>query len=139
LDLRAVTGDLDVGTQVVPRSKPYWIEGTVELDLAWTAPKGLTFSNVRIDLIEAAPEDLGPLYEAERAPLPGSAVDWTRPPWRSELPPSPPLTAEGHFRFAVETPHLPFLLRLQLGRTEPVERLLVPTPDGHFAETFLLP
>jgi hypothetical protein len=130
---------LDVGTQVVPRSRPFWIEGQVVLDEAWAAGEALTLREVRLAVGAASPEDLGNLYQGEPGTQPGEPLDWSRPPWRAELPALPALGPDGRFRFAVETPHDPFLLVVQARRFEPFERLILPEPGGSFRETFQMP
>jgi len=130
---------VDVGTQVVPRSRPFWIEGQVELDEAWAASEALTLREVRVSVGAASPEDLGNLYQGEPVTRPGGPIDWSRPPWRAELPVPPAVGPDGRFRFAVETPHDPFLFVVQARRFEPFERLILPEPGGSFRETFVMP
>ncbi|HEX6883157.1 MAG TPA: hypothetical protein VF530_07230 [Planctomycetota bacterium] len=130
---------LDVGTQVVPRSRPFWIEGQVVLDEAWAASEALTLREVRLSVGAARPEDLGNLYQGDPSTRPGGPIDWSRPPWSAELPALPAVGPDGRFRFAVETPHDPFLFVVQARRFEPFERLILPEPGGSFRETFEMP
>lgn len=130
---------VDVGTQVVPRSRPFWIEGLVELEETWAASEALTLREVRLTVGPASPEDLGNLYRPGPASRPGQPIDWSRPPWCAELPVPPAVGPDGRFRFAVETPHDPFLLIVQARRFEPFERLILPEPGGSFRETFVMP
>mgnify|MGYP002085401879 CR=1 FL=1 len=69
----------------------------------------------------------------------GDAPDWEAPPWRKELPAHPTLAPDGTFRFVVETPHHPILVRVRVRREEPSDRLIFPTRDGFLSETFPLP
>jgi hypothetical protein len=138
LDLHASAGTLDAGTHVLPRSRPYWIEGVVELDETWARSKEVTLSDVRLEVDTPSPDDLIEHVEPVRADT--AATDWRAAPWRSTLPTVPPsLAPDATFRFAVETPHDPLLLRVRLKRLEPFERVLTPTPDGVFSETFRFP
>jgi hypothetical protein len=139
VDLVAQGGLADVGSQIVPRSRPFWIEGTVLLDEDWARSKGVTVADVRLTFEVPSPEELGSLLEPEITPRPGAPTDWNRPPWRTDLPEAPPLSPDGYFRVGLETPHDPLLMRLSLRRFEPIERLIVPTPGGRFAETFRMP
>jgi hypothetical protein len=139
LDLADAPEVFDAGTFVVPRSQPFWVEGEIVLDLDWASSKGITLAEVRVEILAPQPEDLGSHWEAEITPAPEAKHDWTRPPWRHELPGSPPIGPDGRFRFAVETPHAPFLLRLWLRRLEPFERVVLPTPAGRFQETYEWP
>jgi hypothetical protein len=139
LDLGAAPARLDVGTHIVPRSRPFWIEGLIELDEDWARAKGIGLADVRVELEAPRPEELPGLAPPVGPGLRAGAFDWSSPPWRAALPEPPRVEADGTFRFAVETPHDPFLLRVRLKRLEPFERLVQPTADGVFAETFRLP
>lgn len=134
LDLQAASERHDVGTHVLPRSRPFWVEGRVTLDEDWAREKGTWLGDVRLELAQPDLDDFVPPRAAT-----GTSPDWTRPPWCDALPEPPVLTEDGSFRFAVETPHDPFVLRVRARRFEPLERLLVPTPDGVHAESFQLP
>jgi hypothetical protein len=131
LDLATGPARVDLGALVLPRSRPFWIEGTVTLDEAWAREKDTWLGDVRLELAPPSPDDFVP-----PPPVPGAPP---RPPWCDTLPAAPELGADGSFRFAVETPHDPFVLRARVQRFEPLERLLAPTPDGVHRETFLLP
>lgn len=140
LDVRQGPARVDVGTHVLPRSHPFWIEGWVELDADWAGKKGVTRADVRIELETPNPEDHGVAVEPERKQAPGAPPDWRDPPWRAVLPEAPAgLQDDGTFRFAVETPHDPFVLRLRIRRYEPLERVIFPEPDATHTEMFQLP
>lgn len=134
LDLRTGPARVDAGTLTLPRSRPFWVEGRVTLDEEWARPQGLWLGDVRLELAPPDPDDfLAP------ASGPETLRDGSRPPWCDALPAPPSLAEDGSFRFAVETPHDPFVLRARIQRFEPVERLLWPKPDGVQAEAFRLP
>lgn len=132
-------GRIDVGTHILPRSRPCWIQGSVLLDEDWARSKELWLGDVRIELEAPSPDELGDDVLPVVLPRPGAPATWKAPPWRRNLPPFPTLEVDGTFRFAVETPHDPFLLVVRVKRFEPHTKLVRPFPDGVLTETFQLP
>lgn len=127
----------DVGTHVLPRSHPCWFEGYVDLDPDWALALGVGLEDVQVIL--EVPDELELAGMVLPQPGPGDAPDWEAPPWRKELPAHPTLAPDGTFRFVVETPHHPILVRVRVRREEPSDRLIFPTRDGFLSETFPLP
>lgn len=125
---------IDIGTHVLPRSRPCWIQGQVLLEKNWERWLG----DVRIELETPSLDEFGNAVLPVIAPRPGALADWSAPPWRRDLPPCPTLALDGTFRFAVETPHDPFLVVARLERFESQARFLRPVPDRVLTETFAL-
>jgi len=131
--------DLDVGTHVLPRSRPCWILGRVVVDEEWARSKGVWLGDVRLEVETPSLDEMGDDVLPVVVPHPGAPADWSAPPWRRDLPPAPALEADGGFRFAVEAPHDAFVLRARWKRFEPAETLVRPTPDGVIEVTLALP
>lgn len=129
----------DAGVHVLPRSHPFWFEGYVVIEPGWAQREGIGLNEVRIEVQEPGPDDVMGFARARRPQEPGASQDWNFPPWLEELPPRPELAPDGTFRFAVETPHDPFLVVARVRRLEPCEKLVVPKPEGLVSETFLVP
>lgn len=128
----------DTGTHVVPRSRPCGFEGWVEIDPQWSLEKSTGLQHALVELEVPRADELVGLAVAP-PPQPGAPLDWRVPPWRTSVPETPRVETDGTFRFVVETPHDPILVRVRLRRFEPVEQLIVPTADGFLTHAFTFP
>lgn len=139
LELPPGVARFDAGTHVLPRSHPFWFEGFVVIDPDWALREGVGLGDVHLEVEVPGRDDVMGFARPARTQRPGEPQDWSQPPWQAELPATPKLEPDGSFRFVLETPHDPFLVRARLRRFEPSEKLVIPKPEQLVTERFLLP
>lgn len=121
VDLDRDGPSIDVGTTVVEESRPFQIRGSLLCDAAWLA-SGHHPNEVRVDIVQVKGEAL--------------PQGVRRNPVRARVR----LDAETNtFRYAVETPMTPLIVRLSLRGFEPKEYLVTPVPLQEWNQQIRIP